>query len=1584
MIKGVYMVKVSVIIPVYNVENYLEECLESILNQSLDDIEIICVDDCSSDDSLNILYGYADKDSRIKVIKNKENKGQGFSRNVGIQQAVGEYIAFVDSDDYVDLNLFEKSFKRAKELDLDVLLFKAFAFNNELNELSDFNKDYLSLKCLDKNNKLIFSHEDTKEVTCNISVSPWCKIYKREFLMDNDISFPEGIIFEDEVFFYRVYLNAKKVSLLDDYLYYYRINRKNSTVVRKDSKFMDVIDAFALIRNEFVKTNNYDTEYKKLLFNKFFYSVFTRFNETFDEFKEEFFLKIKQDFESFLKTQNDLNLVNDFYMSKVINVLFSDSYEEFSNYEKKIIPQSHSIEDINTFYKISIIIPIYNMENYLSNAIDSIINQSFGFSNLEVILVDDYSTDNSKYIIEEYCKKYDNIKGVFLKENSGFAGKPRNVGLKYASAEYVMFLDPDDSYFDNACDILYEKITDENVDMVSGNFIDSFFQNGEKYDWINDFGLNGDEIKVNSIKENIKLFNVYPSVWAKIFRREFLLSNNIWFPEQLPGQDLFFVHHALFEAKGIIFINKEIVYYAARNLDDDVNVSVSCNNSKKVLIGLIKLYIKDVNLFEKYDSKNTGIALNSLRFWITKFVDSNLGFDEIKEIVDLANLLFQKFLEDDNLQLSQDKYPIFKAIADKDYDKVVIELSKWSNNGFNLDLLVKNKHIFLLCYALEPQIGGLAKAVLTRSEKLSKLGYNVSILTVDFGQNYDFTIKTLRENGYLDKNVDIINLFDYYRDKNTLNLKHNNNHLVLNDDSNCNLVYNDDNSIDKIYFENNVKVKMERYFDDYLAIEQYFENNVCVKEKAFTKDGFCFYEMFIKDNREFYSLNDKNKELSTYISAAHEYNKQLHLQTYFIEEICGNYNDKPFLILESTGHIPSIGNVSSKVAYKIGQLHGNIFKEPYVKGSEIQSFSAINDKDNLDRVITLTKSQKRDLIDEFGYERFVSIPNFVKSVDLKGVKKDLNKISFVSSISFHKNLFDLIKAFKIVVKSRKDAILEIFGRAYLQWEIDELNKIKLFIKENDMEDNVIFRGYVDNIYEKMENSLCTVFTSHSEGFSLSIVESMLCATPVITYNFNYGPSDIINNGEDGIIVDKYDVDAVAKAILSLLDNPDNAIKMGKLARNNILNNFIEDIVILKWEKLFKEILDNHINKSLTNVSVVIPVFNAEEYIDKCLNSVINQSLKEIEIICVDDNSSDNSLDILYKFAAIDERIKIISLNENHGQGFARNIGITQAKGEYLSFVDVDDWIDENTFKSAYDCAKKNNLDMVIFKLINYDIDSKEVYETNYYNMNFLNNEKDIFNYKNLLNKTFSISVGPVNKIYKTAILKENGILFPSKYSMFEDNPFFYNAFLAANKVSFIPKHFYYRSVHEGSIMRSRNKKIFDIVPVLDDVISIFVNKNIFDEFNHILFNHKVSVIKMWYERMINKYQQDFYSVIKENFEKNSYINNILVEDKLVGENFDFYKSIIESESFKEFNLMMLLNKNNIKYDLYDYTTSEKFKEIDTSQSNKAKTYSNINFMYKDKIRYLEYKNKLLKKELDELKSKNSGFFDKIKSIFNEN
>ena len=119
-------------------------------------------------------------------------------------------------------------------------------------------------------------------------------------------------------------------------------------------------------------------------------------------------------------------------------------------------------------YKISIIVPVYNQEDTLKRAFDSIKNQSFGFENLEVIFVDDASTDNSVNIIKELSDNYKNVKSIQLSENSGFAGKPRNVGIENASALYLMFLDPDDVFLDDACKILYENITENDSDIASG------------------------------------------------------------------------------------------------------------------------------------------------------------------------------------------------------------------------------------------------------------------------------------------------------------------------------------------------------------------------------------------------------------------------------------------------------------------------------------------------------------------------------------------------------------------------------------------------------------------------------------------------------------------------------------------------------------------------------------------------------------------------------------------------------------------------------------------------------------------------------------------------------------------------------------------------------------------------------------------------------------------------------------------------------------------------------------------------------------------------------------------------------------
>ena len=194
------MVKISAIVPVYNVEKYLKECLDSIINQTLTDIEIICINDGSTDNSLKILNEYAEKDKRVKIFTQK-NQGLSIARNNGMKYAKGEYISFIDSDDYIELNTFEKLYDKATRDDLDILMFKSFVYDEQKQKINEFDA-YHDLEVFDKFIKNIFCHLDTKEFTHRISVTSWSKIYKTDFLKSNEINFPEKLLFEDNAFFY--------------------------------------------------------------------------------------------------------------------------------------------------------------------------------------------------------------------------------------------------------------------------------------------------------------------------------------------------------------------------------------------------------------------------------------------------------------------------------------------------------------------------------------------------------------------------------------------------------------------------------------------------------------------------------------------------------------------------------------------------------------------------------------------------------------------------------------------------------------------------------------------------------------------------------------------------------------------------------------------------------------------------------------------------------------------------------------------------------------------------------------------------------------------------------------------------------------------------------------------------------------------------------------------------------------------------------------------------------------------------------------------------------------------------------------
>ena len=651
------MNKISVIIPVYNVEDYLNKCLDSVCNQTLTDIEIICINDGSTDNSLNILKEYSKKDSRIKVIT-KENGGQATARNLGIIESQGECISFIDSDDFIEPDMLEKLYSKVKENNLDIAMCKIATYDNQTAEIKD-NVWYYMLGVFRDFEKDIFNHEDTKEFTCNIAVTPYNKIYKTSLIKDNDILFPEGLIFEDEKFFFDVYLRANRVSIVDEFLYYYRVNRKGSTVdIAKENDYTDLIPISKQIRETFMQTNTYE-EYKHLLNNRLIHLQLARFTQTSPKYKEKFFNLMKKDLTEVLKDKEiENNLESDvkFRVEKIIN---SENYEEF----KKL--------DQNKLF--SVVIACYNTGKYLEECINSLIGQSFSFgSNIQLILVDDGSTDNTKEICEKYINLYPENILYLYQENQG-QGSARNLGLQYANGKYINFLDSDDKFSGNTFYKVYEffeKHYDE-IDFVSTRMF--FF---DKYEGQHPLNYKFEEEKIVDLTENWDFPQLSAS--SAFFKRE--LFDNYRFPESLVNsEDTLMLNEMLLENPKYGVVTEAIYWYRRRS--DESSTIDSSSAKKEFYLNRLNNYFKAlINAsIDKY-----GEVVKFIQYLIVydiqwmfnvKDISKILSNEEIKEVyLHIQDVL--SYLNDDIiLSLRNDKLNIKHHMLATKYAVVNVNLN---------------------------------------------------------------------------------------------------------------------------------------------------------------------------------------------------------------------------------------------------------------------------------------------------------------------------------------------------------------------------------------------------------------------------------------------------------------------------------------------------------------------------------------------------------------------------------------------------------------------------------------------------------------------------------------------------------------------------------------------------------------------------------------------------------------------------------------------------------------------------------------------------------------------------------------------
>ena len=340
--------EISVIIPVYNTEKYLNQCLDSVCAQDYKNLEIICVDDASTDSSPEILEQYRKKDGRITVITLEENRGQSFARNIGIERATGEWLTFVDSDDWIGVECYRKFLEALPSIpsNVPVYMFNGVSFTknedtpNDLKLKTFFDTDNFG----GKNNQTVTFDDCINPFEGNLSV--YNKIFKTDFIRKNNLKFKEGLNFQDSLFWTEAFILAKEVYMTDEVFYYYR-QQENSVQHSITHKVFDLIVITNLIKEKLKEFKLYEVSKYALLQYKFrqyswFFFVSAKSDmavgrKFFESAKNDLINEIKEGFDiNLIRQLKDFGLFFDF-----LKLSDSDFFEEYIWSADKTYPQKH-------------------------------------------------------------------------------------------------------------------------------------------------------------------------------------------------------------------------------------------------------------------------------------------------------------------------------------------------------------------------------------------------------------------------------------------------------------------------------------------------------------------------------------------------------------------------------------------------------------------------------------------------------------------------------------------------------------------------------------------------------------------------------------------------------------------------------------------------------------------------------------------------------------------------------------------------------------------------------------------------------------------------------------------------------------------------------------------------------------------------------------------------------------------------------------------------------------------------------------------------------------------------------------------
>lgn len=581
------MKKISILVPCCNVEKYVRQCLDSIKNQTHTNIEVICIDDGSKDNTGAIIDEYVAEDSRFKVI-HKPNSGYGDSMNKGLEMCTGDYIGIVESDDWIESNMYEVLLSKAEEYNLDLVrcLWKEGPTGTEYVD---------ELKWIKKNTR--FRPLEKKDVLLQ-QPAIWSALYRRNLLMDGrPIRFlpTPGASYQDTSFAFKTYCKSQNYMLLDIPLHHYRVN-PNSSVSSKGKVFCLNDEWEEMYRwicgDDSLKQEFYGSDVlAEIIYGGFVwnYNRLSPIPKLWFLHRTSVFLKETRDagvlyspkFEKDARGA-ELSLV----ISDPLLYHYTKTYEKqeslFSGQKKVGVP-------INKKDMVSIVVPCYNTSRYIQSCLYSILRQDY--ENIEIICVDDCSTDETCTLVRHMMRRDNRIKLISTSVNSGLSIS-RNLGLRNSHGKYVMFVDGDDYLLPEAISLMCSKM-DNSDDLVIGS-ISVDYEGGENlYGWLPEsdkkYYTNKTERKIHAIDEIQIALNIHVSASAKLWRLDVIKQYAIEFPKGLLFEDSNFYWKYLSVAPHVHII-KESVYLYQRHLTGSI---MSNALNKKSGIAIQHLYIID-------------------------------------------------------------------------------------------------------------------------------------------------------------------------------------------------------------------------------------------------------------------------------------------------------------------------------------------------------------------------------------------------------------------------------------------------------------------------------------------------------------------------------------------------------------------------------------------------------------------------------------------------------------------------------------------------------------------------------------------------------------------------------------------------------------------------------------------------------------------------------------------------------------------------------------------------------------------------------------------------------------------------------